>query len=116
MPAVSGAAERFGRAQAGFDLASIGCALERYRLSKGHYPDTLDALSPKFLAKIPPDVITGQPLKYHLEADGRFLLYSVGWNERDDGGTVGLTPRNQTFDPRKGDWVWRYPAPSEVAP
>jgi hypothetical protein len=117
MPAVSRSAERFGRAQAGFDLALVACALERHRLLTGQYPDTLDALTSPFLAKIPPDLITGQPLKYHRTEDGQFLLYSVGWNVTDDGGTVGLTPRRQTFDPRKGDWVWRYPAPSvEAAP
>jgi len=117
MPAVARCAQRFARAQSGVDLALIACALERHRLVTGRYPDTLDALTPEFLAKVPPDLITGQPLKYRLTEDGRFLLYSVGWNERDDNGTVGLALRKQASDPRKGDWVWRYPAhPGGVRP
>ena len=118
LPAVSRSAERFARAQAELDLAVIGCALERHRLATGSYPDTLDALTPKFLARIPPDVITGQPLKYRLTEDGRFVLYSVGCNQSDDEGNPGLTARRQNFDPRKGDWVWGYPAlpPDGVRP
>jgi hypothetical protein len=65
----------------------------------------------------PKDVIDGKPLRYRLEA-GRFVLYSVGWNAKDDGGeyppkTVGNpealrgTARRA---PEGGDWVWRYPA------
>ena len=55
--------------------------------------------------------IGGQPLKYHRQTDGRFVLYSVGWNETDEGGKVvlggGTTP---AVDLEKGDWVWEYPA------
>ena len=42
----------------------LACALERYRLANGQFPETLDALVPKFVAKLPTDVITGTPLKY----------------------------------------------------
>ena len=107
VPPLSRVAERFARAQAGVDLALVACALERHRLAHGRYPDTLEALVPKFLPAIPPDVITGEPLKYRLTEEGHFLLYSVGWNQVDEGGTPGLTPRAKNFDPGKGDWVWR---------
>jgi hypothetical protein len=111
IPAVSHSAERFARAQTGLDLALIACALERHRLQSGHYPDALNALTPRWVAKIPPDVITGQPLKYRVTEAGRFLLYSVGWNGSDEGGVPGVTGQKQRFDPKKGDWVWRYPVP-----
>ena len=104
-----GFAEKCALAQSSVDLARVACALERYRLANGQFPDTLDALAPKFIAKLPHDVINGQPLKYRRTDDGQFVLYSVGWNETDDGGTVGLT-KNGDLDPNKGDWVWRYPA------
>jgi hypothetical protein len=117
VPPVSKSATRFARAQAGLDLALIGCALERYRLEAGRYPDALDALR-KYLPKIPPDVISGEPLKYRLTNDGRFLLYSVGWNETDDGGMPGLTERMKKLDRTTGDWVWSYTVqrPSEGGP
>jgi hypothetical protein len=79
--------------------ALIACALERYRLEHGRYPRSLDALVPQFLEALPHDLINGQPLKYELKADGRFALYSIGWNELDDGGTVAA-------DRQQGDWVW----------
>jgi hypothetical protein len=76
--------------------ALIACALERYRLAHNSYPETLDALVPQFLAQIPPDIIGGQPLHYRRTNEGKFLLYSIGWNEKDDGGKPGSDD----------DWVW----------
>lgn len=89
--------------------AQIACALERYRLAHGEYPDSLDALVPQFVETIPHDVINGQPLHYRRTADGKFLLYSVGWNEKDDGGTVVMSEgKNPAVDFTKGDWVWKF--------
>ena len=74
----------------------IVCALERYRLAHGEYPETLDALVPQFIEKLPHDIIGGQPLHYRrmdsfqAPAGKEFLLYSVGWNETDDGGWTRL--------------------------
>jgi hypothetical protein len=109
LPSVAGCAEKFARAQTSVDLARLACALERYRLANGQFPETLEALAPKFIEKLPHDVINGQPLKYHRTDEGQFVLYSVGWNQTDDGGQVGLT-KSGNADMNKGDWVWRYPA------
>jgi hypothetical protein len=111
-PGVGHTAIKFAVAQAHADLARTAIALERFRLAHGAYPDTLTALSPQFLAELPHDVINGQPLHYRLDADGRFTLYSVGWNEHDDGGSIVLNSgKNEpNIDNRAGDWVWRYPS------
>ena len=109
LPALGGFAEKCARAQCSLDLARVACALERYRLANAQFPETLDALAPRFIAKLPHDVINGQSLKYRRTDDGQFVLYSVGSNETDDGGTVGLT-KNGYPDEKKGDWVWHYPA------
>jgi hypothetical protein len=85
--------------------AQIACALERCRLVHGEYPDTLEALTPGYIASIPNDIIGGQPLHYHRTEDGKFLLYSIGWNERDDGGRVALNG-NGSVNQTVGDWVW----------
>ena len=87
--------------------AQIACALERYRLAHGEYPDTLDALAPQFIEKIPHDIIGGEPLIYRPTADGKFLLYSVGWNETDDDGRESPPAQNGGVDYTKGDWVWK---------
>ena len=111
LPALGNLAVKFARGQSDLNLARTAIALERYRLAHGNFPEALDALAPPFLEKIPHDVIGGQPLKYRRTADGQFILYSVGWNETDDGGAVVFKKDSLTeIDRDKGDWVWRYPA------
>jgi hypothetical protein len=107
-PAIGSAVKKFAAIQASIDLARVACALERYRLANGVYPETLDALAPQFIGKLPHDIINGQPLHYRRTDDGKFVLYSVGWNETDDGGTVVFLKGGVTVDRDKGDWVWKY--------
>ena len=108
--ALNPSAKKFAHTQASVNLARTAIALERYRLAHAELPESLDALAPQFIAKVPHDVIGGQPLKYRREANDQFVLYSVGWNETDDGGVVGFSSKGQSLDNSKGDWVWRYPA------
>ena len=99
--------------------AQIVCALERYRLAHGEYPETLDVLTPQFIEKLPHDIIGGQPsqgsgsasqpLHYRRTEGGQFILYSVGRNETDDGGTVVFSKSGSAVDRDQGDWVWQYP-------
>jgi hypothetical protein len=95
------------RNQTTVHLARIAIALERHHIAHKQYPETLAALVPQFITKLPHDVINGQPLKYRRTETGGFILYSVGWNEKDDSGTVvmgsGKTP---SVDQTQGDWVW----------
>jgi hypothetical protein len=110
LPGLGGAAQKFAKAQSSTDLARTAIALERSYLIHGKYPDALDSFLPPVSGKVPHDIIGGQPLHYRRTDDGQFTLYSVGWNETDDGGVVVMTkgtpPR---VDPNNGDWVWRYP-------
>ena len=106
-PGVSRSVQKFTLVQAQLDLARTACALERFHLAHGNYPETLDVLAPQFMEKVPHDLINDQPLHYRRTADGKFLLYSVGWNETDDGGAVEFT-KGGRVDAEKGDWVWKY--------
>jgi hypothetical protein len=112
LPAVLNSVEKFAQAQAHLDLARAAIALERYRLAHGELPASLDALTPQFLDQIPHDVINGQPLHYRRTNDGQFVLYSVGWNETDDGGVVAHRKekkgRDESPSMDEGDWVWEY--------
>jgi hypothetical protein len=108
LPAYSRVAQKAAFAQSEEDMAMLACALERYRLAEGHYPEQLNALVPSFVAVLPHDIINGQPLKYRRNDDGRFILYSIGWNEKDDGGVVA-TNKEKHQDVLQGDWVWQYP-------
>lgn len=110
LPSLEREASICARTQTSVDLARVACALERFRRANAGFPESLNALVPTWLSEIPHDVVNGQPLRYRRTEDGNFLLYSVGWNETDDGGEP---------DPSKyfyfgiskptGDWVWRYP-------
>jgi hypothetical protein len=108
-PAISSSVKKYAREQSSIDLARTAIALERYRLAHGNYPESLDALAPQFMEKVPHDIIGGGPLHYRRTDDGQFVLYSVGWNEKDDGGVVSLTKTYRLPDIDNGDWVWRYP-------
>jgi hypothetical protein len=107
IPNVTKAMQTSAHNQTLVNEGQIVCALERYRLATGQYPAMLDALSPQFIEKLPHDLIGGQPLIYRRKSDGKFLLYSIGWNETDDGGQQE-TPqtKNGAIDFTKGDWVW----------
>jgi hypothetical protein len=109
IPNYSRAIVTFAHGQTSANEAQVACALECYHLAHGEYPETLDALMPQFIEELPHDIIGGQPLHYRRTGDGKFLLYSVGWNEKDDGGQVVLKP-DGSEDLEKGDWVWEYPA------
>ncbi len=66
---------------------------------------TLQALVPECVKSLPHDIITGQQPRYLRTDDGKFLLYSVGWNQTDDGGVVA-SQNNGATDLASGDWVW----------
>jgi hypothetical protein len=108
MPNFVRAIQTFARNQTSANETAVACALERYHLARGEYPETLNALTPQFIAKLPHDAV-GQPLKYRRTDDGKFLLYSIGWNEKDDGGTTALNNDGKE-DLENGDWVWGFVA------
>ena len=69
----------------GVQNTRLAFALAAYHADTKKYPATLDALAPKYLAAIPNDLFSGKPLIYKPTETG-YLLYSVGLNEKDDGG------------------------------
>ena len=83
--------------------AATACALERFRLAHGQYPETLESLVPDYLAQVPADMLAAPAakLKYVPAPDGGFKLYSVGFNGVDDGGKP-----NPSIDPHQ-DLIWQ---------
>jgi hypothetical protein len=89
------------------ELLITAIALKRHELRYGRFPTALAALIPEFLPALPHDFMDGQPLRYHPNRDGTFLLYSVGANARDDGGDPIPGTSDTPIDPWNGrDWVW----------
>lgn len=65
-------------------------ALREYHRRNGEYPESLDELVPDFLPRLPIDDAheARQPLRYRRTKDGLdYVLYSVGLNGVDDGGS-----------------------------
>ena len=103
------------RAETTKQMAIAAIALKRYQLKHGNYPPDLNSLVPEFVPKVPLDPVDGQPLRYRRNADGTFLLYSVGENGKDDGGNPALEQGVESSNyywqnPHALDWVWPQPA------
>jgi len=109
VPNFGKALEKVARIQTSINQAKIVCALERFRLARGQYPESLTELVPQFISQLPVDLINGAPMKYRRANDTKFLLYSVGWNETDDDGVPAPTRTTQSKPDHSGDWVWRFP-------
>lgn len=108
LPNLTSVALRVGRTQAAVDEASVACALERYYLDHHTYPVALSELVPAYSARLPVDVMNDQPLHYRTTTESRYRLWSIGWDERDDGGTVVRPAGGGKPDDRRGDWPWQY--------
>ena len=94
------------RNQTTANQALLVCGLERHRLVHGEYPESLATLPPRFVVKLPHDLIGGEPLKYRRTDDGQFLLYSVGWDQTDDRGELSFRP-DGSVQYECPDWVWQ---------
>jgi hypothetical protein len=93
-------------------------ALKRYQLKHGDYPPNLNSLVPEFLTSVSLDPVDGKPLRYRPNADGTFVLYSIGENGKDDGGNPSLEKGVESSNlnwqnPHALDWVWPQPATAE---
>ncbi len=100
--------KKFAYMQVQIDEARIACRLERYYLTHGSYPNSLDLLTPAYGSELPHDVMNGEPYHYKLNADGTYILYSVGWDQKDDGGQLGAKSPYHNTD--NLDWIWtNYP-------
>ena len=107
------------------DGVLVGIGLELYHRQHGAWPESLEALSPRWLPEVPVDRFTGEPLGYKI-VDDRPVVYSVGVDRDDDGGRsiatddgddrasarhFQTTPRTDaTHD---GDWVLWSTVPGE---
>ena len=105
-PVLERVEKRFIQAATVTDHTRLACALERFRLARGAYPEALAELAPEFIAAVPVEIVNGEPYRYRRTDDGSFLLYSVGTDLRDDGGVID--PKASAS--KQADWVWRYPA------
>ena len=103
LPSVGKVATRIGFAQTAVDHARIACLLEIQKLEHKKYPAQLTRLK----APVPNDPYTGKPYVYKPDPKGRYELYGVGRNQKDEGGKVVLRDSGG-LDLYEGDLVWSY--------
>jgi hypothetical protein len=79
-------------------------AAERFRLAKGHWPNSLEELSPTYLDAVPADPLDGKPIRYAIIPEG-IKTWTIGGddNNQDDGGDV---QRIESVRTRPKDWGW----------
>lgn len=77
LPSLIKAGSRFYQHWANYDALNLATALEAWHRDQGRYPDRLEQLVPKYLAKLPLEPVGGQPYAYaNLGAEFR-LSYPV---------------------------------------
>ena len=76
--------------------------MELHKLEHKQYPAKLADLKKTLLL----DPYNGKPYIYKVDQEGRYQLYGIGWNQKDDGG--GVVKKGDRTDLEKGDLVWSY--------
>lgn len=118
LPAVSQCTQSAAYAQCLAHQALIACALERHRLERGDYPETLAAIKRSDGGDLPADMFSGKPMGYRKAGAERYALWCTGPDTKDDGGQRNLDPQNPAKtkfrDPLyQGDWVWDFSGPAD---
>jgi hypothetical protein len=114
-PAVMHVGWRGVHAQSQVNQAIIACELERAFLAHQSYPETLETSQKGSDGKaLPLDLLSAKPMGYRKTSDGRYALWCVGLDGRDDGGKRVLDeeqPEKTKFQypGHTGDWVWDFP-------
>ncbi|MES2598176.1 MAG: hypothetical protein V4662_22770 [Verrucomicrobiota bacterium] len=88
--------------------ALTACALELFQRQHGKYPASLAELS----EAAPLDPVTDKAFGYKPTSDGRYQVWGIGFDGKDDGGSVPLSAKGKapklTHADYRGDWTWRY--------
>ncbi|MEO6053584.1 MAG: hypothetical protein ABIP97_06190, partial [Chthoniobacterales bacterium] len=101
----SGIFRKYASIQVRLDMTRIACALERYKMVKGDYPEKLHALVPQSIAKLPDDVTVAAPYHYRRNALDNFTLWSVGFDGVDNNAAPVVYVKDKGAA-NTGDWVW----------
>jgi hypothetical protein len=111
---LTGFLKKVATAETQREMVITAIALKRHQLRTGKYPSALAELVPLNLRELPLDWMDGQPLRYRVQENGAFLLYSVGENRTDDGGDPSVASDSFSFSFWRGkDAVWPMPATAE---
>lgn len=129
LPALGRALETKLERRARVEAFTVGIGAELYKRKTGDWPESVGELVPRYLPEIPEDPFTGGAIGFAIR-DGHPVVYAVGPDGDDDGGTLNgvgereLRPRTGGRSPQvwddslgmhvddvpDGDWVL-FPVP-----
>jgi hypothetical protein len=93
LPPFEGVARHCDELITNIRLAQIALALRAYKNVSGTYPETLDSVAPGLTPGVNADPFTGDGFLYRSTGDAA-LLYSIGADRHDDGGTQDMPTSN----------------------
>jgi len=99
-PATDRILYKFLRYQSEKDATVLACALERYRLKEGSFPEKLEMLIPKYLPQMPPGSLEQGSLSYNRTEKGYELILNK---------LPGVTDIPPSFPPEESgvEVVWK---------
>jgi hypothetical protein len=102
LPAMGAVTRAEDRTEVTREMVQAAFALAAYRAEQGSYPDKLEALVPKYLAKVPDDLFKKAPgsVGYRREGEG-YVMWTVHINGIDDNGA------SYEDTPAGDDWALR---------
>jgi len=70
---------------------AVVLAAQEFHRRHDEFPAALEQLVPDYLDEVPFDPMdaTGAPLRYRRDADGHAVVWSIGRDQKDDGGHFG---------------------------
>ncbi len=74
IPTIGRASSEYLQLQSQRDAVILGCALERYRLKEGSFPEKLETLIPEYLPEMPPGSLSQGSLTYNRTETGYELI------------------------------------------
>lgn len=111
IPSLLGVSKTALNAQARLAQAQAAIALERHFAQRSSYPARLEDLVPALLPAVPVDPCDGKPMRYQQTEAGRYRLWSVAFDGKDDLGKVDADGKrtSKLLQARYlGDWAWQY--------
>lgn len=88
LPALAKTLEKSAAAVGELRAAQAALAVERHRSAHNNeLPDSLRELVPQYLTAVPADPFDGKPLRYKKASPKGYVIYSIGADRQDDGGT-----------------------------
>lgn len=101
IPALDSLLERKSRAECGVAATHLLTAIHSFNKRNGSFPETLQDLIPADLDAVPVDPYDGQEFRYKVEER---LLYSVGKDGKDSGGSTVLLSGDKTDSIQRKRW------------